>query len=120
MDQSVSEAGIRRRRRGWSIAEKRRLVELTMAPMSSVAEVARAYNVNANQLFTWRRSFERGKLSEPSTALVPVTVSEPEEPVTTVSSSGSIHIEFPDRALISVERGADARLLQTILESLRK
>jgi transposase len=104
------------------MAEKRRLVELTMAPLASVAEVARAYNLNANQLFTWRRAFERGELSEPSTALVPVTVSEPNEaePVTTVSSSGSIHIELPCRAVISVEHGADARLLQKILESLRK
>jgi hypothetical protein len=36
------------------------------------------------------------------------------------SSSGSIHIEFPGRALISVESGADAALLRSILESLRK
>lgn len=122
MDQSGSEAAIRRPRRGWSLAEKRRLVELTMAPLASVAEVARAYNLNANQLFTWRRAFERGELSEPSTALVPVTVSEPNEAerITTAPSSGSIHIEFPGRAVISVEHGADARLLQKILESLRK
>jgi transposase len=33
---------------------------------------------------------------------------------------GSIHIELPGRALISVESGADARLLRTVLESLRK
>ncbi len=122
MDQSGIEAAIRRPRRGWSLAEKRRLVELTMAPLASVAEVARAYNLNANQLFTWRRAFERGELSESSTALVPVTVSEPNEAelITTASSSGSIHIEFPGRAVISVEHGADARLLQRILESLRK
>jgi transposase len=34
--------------------------------------------------------------------------------------SGSIHIEFPGRAMISVERGADPSLLRSILESLRK
>jgi hypothetical protein len=34
--------------------------------------------------------------------------------------SGSIHIEFPGRALISVERRADPTLLGSILESLRK
>jgi hypothetical protein len=33
---------------------------------------------------------------------------------------GSIHIEFPGRAMISVECGADAALLRSILESLRK
>jgi len=34
--------------------------------------------------------------------------------------SGSIHIEFPGKAMISVERGADPTLLRSILESLRK
>jgi hypothetical protein len=33
---------------------------------------------------------------------------------------GSIHIEIPDKAMISVERGADPVLLLSILESLRK
>jgi hypothetical protein len=33
---------------------------------------------------------------------------------------GSIHIEFPGMAMISVERGADPVLLRSILESLRK
>jgi transposase len=36
------------------------------------------------------------------------------------TSCGAIHIEFPGRALISVESGADAVLVRSILESLRK
>jgi hypothetical protein len=36
------------------------------------------------------------------------------------ATSGSIHIEFPGRASISVECGADPILLHSILESLRK
>jgi hypothetical protein len=36
------------------------------------------------------------------------------------ATSGSIHIEFPGRAMISVESGADPALLRSILESLRK
>ena len=39
-----------------------------------MAEVARAQGMNANQLFKWRRAYERGELSEPSVALIPVTV----------------------------------------------
>jgi hypothetical protein len=34
--------------------------------------------------------------------------------------SGAIHIEFPGRVVITVERGADRAALQAILESLRK
>jgi transposase len=106
------------------------MVELTFQPGASVAQVARANGVNANQLFGWRRAFERGDLVEPvsgSTALLPVTVSAACEsptwkaaPQEEPSASGSIHIELPGRALISVESGADAALLRSILESLRK
>lgn len=106
------------------------MVELTFQPGASVAQVARANGVNANQLFGWRRAFERGELVGPvsgSTALLPVTVSAASESPTRMaapqeepSTSGSIHIEFPGRALISVESGADAALLRSILESMRK
>ena len=103
-------------------------MQLTLEPGASVAEVARAHCVNANQVFKWRRAFERGELAEPY-ALLPVSVSVPgdltsetqhssaEEQAT---SGGAIHIEFPGRATISVESGADPTLLRSILESLRK
>jgi transposase len=51
----------KRRRR--SIQERRRMVEETLAPGASVARVARAHGVNANQVFSWRRLYQRGMLS---------------------------------------------------------
>ena len=119
----------RRVRRWRSISEKRQVVQLTMEPGASVAEVARAHGLNANQVFKWRREVERGELTEPYAALLPATVSslsEPEIelaerlPQTQTMSSGSIHIELPGRAMISVESGADHVLIRAILESLRK
>ena len=64
MDQGdgVPKRRVRKRR---SVAEKRRIVELTLQPGASVALVARAHGVNANQVFKWRWAFERGELSEP-------------------------------------------------------
>jgi transposase len=119
-----------RPRRRHALSEKRRMVELTFQPGVSVAQVARANGVNANQLFGWRRAFERGELVEPAsgtTALLPVTVSAPCEsligkaaPQEQRSASGSIHIELTGLALISVESGADASLLRLILEGLHK
>ena len=120
----------RRPRRFRSVAEKRQIVDLTLEPGASVALVARAHGLNANQVFKWRRAFDRGELVEPATlptALLPVTVSAPlaaamqepaaqQQPVT----SRSIRIEFPGRAIISVESGADSVLLCSILESLRQ
>jgi transposase-like protein len=112
-----------------SIAEKRRIVELTFLPGESVSRVAQAESVNSHQVFQWRRAFKRGELVEPgSTALLPVIVpaasethdDEREPGQEQAPSTGSIHIELPGRALISVESGADRALLRSILESLRK
>ena len=48
----VESAGEERRVRRWrSVAEKRQIVELTFEPGASVALVARAHGVNANQVF---------------------------------------------------------------------
>ena len=88
--------------------------ELTLEPGASVALVARANGVNANQVFKWRRALERGELTDPaeaSTALLPVTLStacemaiEPREAGMQEQppQTGSIHIELPGRATISV------------------
>jgi transposase len=123
-------------RKRWSYEEKRRIVELTVVPGASVARVAQAEGVNANQVFLWRRAHRNGELLPgDSTALLPVLIeadasrsadlsseleAEPaaSEQAALAPPSGSIHIEFPGRAAISVERGADRALLRTILESL--
>jgi transposase len=126
----VDAEGVRtgRRVRRWrSIAEKRLIVQLTMAPGASVAEVARAQGVNANQVFKWRREFERGELTESYPALLPVTVAAPSEFKIEAaeqrreippSNSGAIHIELPGRAMITVESGADDSLVRAVLGSL--
>jgi len=119
------EVSPRRVRRWHPISEKLKIVKASLQPGVSVAEVARAHGVNANQVFTWRRAFERGELTEPCAALIPVTVSNREDErreseAGTASSGGAIYIELPGRALISVESGADPSLLRSILESLRQ
>jgi transposase len=103
-----------------------------------VARVAQAEDVNANQVFRWRRAYRNGDLQAgASTAPLPIVIgteaaSEPEiEPrpeitraapveACTAQPSGAIHIELPSRAAISVERGADRTLLRTILESFQR
>ncbi len=47
-----------RKRRSWSVAEKRRIVDESLVGGASIAEVARRHDLNANQLFTWRRHFD--------------------------------------------------------------
>jgi transposase len=141
MEQLLTAGFERRVRVRRSVAEKRRIVELTFAPGASVAQVAQAVGVNANQVFKWRREFGSGG-SMDSTALLPVVLAggdvvaaeepEPQEHEVCERASlpmpqedaqpttGAIHIELPGRATISVEHGADRALLQTILASLGK
>ena len=116
-----------------TVVEKRRIVELTLLPGASVARVAQAEGVNSQQVFQWRRAYRTGKLvefGEHASSLLPVIVSaadsagvvEQQQTVCqkTSSPSGTIHIELPGRATISVESGADAAALRAVLESLRK
>src|SRR5947208_3380174 len=56
-------------------AERRQIVEETLKPGASVSQVARAHDVNTNQVFHWRRQYREGRLDEGAnkpTALVPV------------------------------------------------
>lgn len=125
-----AEAGVvlRRGRRRRPISEKLEIVRLTMEPDASVAEIARAHGMNANQLFKWRRLFQKGQLGgnrSRATSLLPVTVSAEVEATVggcgePASSGGAIHLELPGRATISIENGADPVLLRCVLESLRK
>jgi transposase-like protein len=89
--------------------------------------VAREYGVNANQVFQWRYEYRKGTLGvrqQAQTRLVPVTVTaEPNSArlpgiAPAIAPSGSVHIELPGRAVISVEAGVDPELVRTVLGSL--
>jgi transposase len=125
-DREGSNAAQRQRR---SIAEKRRIVEETLAPGASVAKVARAHGVNANQVFGWRRLYLAGRLWEPKPGikLLPVRVSESKSMPVIVehrgadcspSPAGTIHIELR-QAKVRIEGSADPALVRALLECLR-
>lgn len=119
-------APVRQRR---SIAEKGRIVEETLVDGASVARVARAHGINANQVFGWRRLYLAGRLGErkPAMKLLPVRVSEslpaplPVEPSSADFAklqSGTIHIELR-QAQVHIEGNADPALVRVLLECLR-
>ena len=72
------ESSVAAQRQRRSIADKRRIVEETLVEGASVARVARAHGVNANQVFGWRRLYLAGRLGDPKPGmkLLPVRVSE--------------------------------------------
>ena len=82
-DGPVSAAKKKQRRR--TIKERRDIVEETLVPGASVARVARRHEVNANQVFYWRKLYREGQLGITIAApLLPVKV-KTERPVTAVS-----------------------------------
>lgn len=111
-----------------TVEEKRRIVEETLAEGASVARVARAHGVNANQVFTWRRLYHAGRLGgRGAVKLLPVSVSESSPPIVSPRSEraasmplpGTIHIKL-GHAQVRIEGGADPALLRVLLECLRR
>ncbi len=119
------------KRRRYSIAEKRRIVEETFLPGTSVARVARAHGVNANQVFGWRRLYQGGRLggvapAPPAAKLLPVTIAEP--PAAVVADlaplpepaplqPGTIHLQIP-RGRLRIEGAVDPEALRVILQCM--
>jgi transposase-like protein len=82
--------------------------------------------VNANQVFAWRRQYQAGELvaaCASATKLLPVIVSdsaEQEAEQQVAPCGGSIHIEFPGRALVSIEAGVEPALAAAVVERLAR
>jgi transposase len=138
---------VKRRKR--SAAERLSIVEETLAPGVSVAAVARAHGINANQIFAWRKLHLDGKLvgrktvaTKPAPAgrsiarLLPVNVSDAAplisaaSPAPAASAMGDAEPGMPQpetasihiqfaKAKVHVEGAADPRLLRAVLECLR-
>jgi len=109
-------------RRTHSLEFKQSAVEASRQPGASIAGVAMAHGINANQLHKWRRQLSVARttvaLSVPS--LIPVTV-VPDEPArSSVDNSppGRIDIEL-GRARISLTGRVDLDVLHTVLATLR-
>lgn len=115
----------RRRNKRWPEALKREIVAASFAPGASVSIVARQYDVNANQVFSWRRRFS-GEIEPSPTAprLVPVTITpEPEDgsmASSTPAASEMIEIEVADGCRVRVGSSFDGLALKRVLDVLRK
>ena len=60
--QPVTSPNARGHYRRHSLEFKRALVALSLEPGVSVARIAREHGVNANQVFSWRRLYQQGRL----------------------------------------------------------
>ena len=103
---------------------KRQMVEETLAPGASVARVARAHGVNANQLFGWRRQYRQGLLGSGKRGipgLLAVRVAEAGAQASNVpirrAPSGTIQLELP-KGQLRLTGSMDTEALRVVLKEL--
>jgi transposase len=127
-----------------SADERRRIVEETLVPGTSVAAVARAHGINDNQVFAWRKLYQTGLLGSTSSTsvsqasvrsvrLLPVAVTdcvEDEKPAPVAMSAQNsaerevvvapCFIELTlARAQVRITGQVDADVLRVVLECVR-
>ena len=121
--------GKRGRYRIRDVEEKRRIVEESLTSGASVAKSARRHDMNANQLFNWRRQYAEGRLGPVGVANAPrllaVRVEEPTEhengcatAAVPAAEIGWIEIRDAGRYQVRLHGAIDRAALATVLEVL--
>jgi transposase len=100
---------------------KRALVALSLESGASVARIARDHGVNANQVFSWRRLYQQGRLGAPALmrddGLLPVVLA-PTVPAPDNASSaadGMIVLEV-GQVRVRIEGQPNAATLARVLD----
>jgi transposase len=122
-DQTTQVRVQRTKHRRRTIQERRAIVEETLLPGASVSRVARRHDVNANQVFYWRKLYREGQLGSRTDAqLVPVKVAN-DRPVEAVKEddflprSGTLEIKLL-KGTLRVAGNIDVVVLRTAIECL--
>ena len=114
----------RRRNRSWPEVLKREIVAATFAPGASVSVVARGYDVNANQVFSWRRRFRdvpHAAAVKAAARLVPVMVTPEPGAVARQPSVAAETIEIDvGNYRVRVGSAVDAQALRRVLDVLER
>ena len=111
----------RRRHRAWPEFLKREIVAATLQPGASVSRVARRYDVNASQVFAWRRRYRDGAAEPAALCLLPVRVT-PDPPRGTAPAGASelIEIVLAGGYCVRVGEGVQAATLRLVLDVLER
>jgi transposase len=123
LSQGTPMSAPKKKQRHRTIKERRDIVEETLVPGASVARVARRHEVNANQVFYWRKLYREGQLGITiATPLLPVKVKTeratkalPENG--SMLSSGTMEIKL-SRGTLRIAGSVDVLALRAVLECL--
>jgi transposase len=115
----------RRRNRSWPEALKREIVAASVAPGSSVSIVARQYDVNANQVFAWRKRYRdepRRAAGPPTPKLIPVVVASEQTAMAAAPSAIAerIEIEIAGKYRIRICGSFNGEVLRGVLDVLER
>ena len=112
----------RSRRRNWSDDEKRMICAQTRVRGVSVSQVARRYDVNANQVFNWLKEPRFADAEPPAagTAFLPVEITEPRDmPVLNDSTEpGTLEIDLCSGHRLRITGAYDADALARLIRGL--
>lgn len=111
-------------RRQWPDALKRRIVAETLAPGASVSIVARRHDVNANQLFKWRREMAPAEPPGAAASAIMLPVAIVPEPSALrgqarARRSGTIEIDLASGARVCLRGEVSSETLRQVIELLR-
>ena len=122
-------------RRRWSEAQKRQIVAETYEPGVSVPMVAQRYNLNANQVFRWRRLFREPERAAGTGRFVPVVVGAAPDPEAGAAAmrppsedvaakgppaTGRIEIVLAGGRRVIVDRAVDPSALARVIAVLER
>ena len=113
---------LKRKRRSWTMDEKRRIVDESVADGALIAEVARRHDLNTNQLFTWRRQFGV-ELAAPQefASILPVTIApDATAEYSAPGSTGQMEIVLADGDRIIVWADVETAALSRVVKALRR
>jgi transposase len=102
-------------------AERRAIVEETLVPGASVSRVARRHDVNANQVFRWRKLYSEGQLGT-TTNFLPVKIAneptlEARKENDLLPGSGTMEIQLC-KGTLRIFGSVDVLTLRAVIESL--
>lgn len=124
-------------RRSWTIAEKRRIVELTLAPGVSARAIAREHDVHHTGLCQWIARYRAGRLggppakhahlSESRPRFVPVSLTTTTKtaaksaPAAAQRAPGGLELTFPSGIALRIEQQTiDTALVCAVVAELRR
>jgi transposase len=112
-----------RRNRSWPDELKREIVAASFAPGSSVSIVARHYDVNANQVFSWRKRYRedsRPPSAQPAPQLIPVMITAAAVTAQPSTVAEKIEIDVAGKYRVRVGSGFDGQVLRRVLDVLER